>query len=272
MNRGQHTFLTMLCLLMLPGTVRASEQSVCPKSSPPAKTMLAVRIQDLGKDSDQRLPLSCLQGLVNRKQPRIFLAYDRFDEMWLDWLRERGDVKEVRWVAPKEIYAEFLSVAKGLVVTDPDLPASVNVATMLAAVEGWLPVTPGLLKQFGGLSGNDTVATAPHPGPLPADAGRGRSPSHGEQASHPVRTSATAADSPLPSLARGEGQGEGSRPGIATEPFRLKVAMDLRGKWKKDVEAYRWFYSTYGERMSRRACAHVDPDQTELLDSWTSRS
>ena len=42
--------------------------------------------------------------------------------------------------------------------------------------------------------------------------------------------------------------------------------MDLRGKWKKDVEAYRWFYSTYGAKMSHRACAHADPDQTELRD------
>jgi len=196
MNCKQRTFIAALCLLMLPGVLQSSDQAVCPKSSPPAKTMWAVRIQDLGKDSEERLPLSCLQGLVNRKQPRIFLAYDRFDEMWLDWLCERGDVKEVRWVGPKEIYAQFLSVVKGLVVTDPNLPGSVNVATMLAAVEGWLPVTPPLLKEFGG----------------------------------------------------------------------LKVAMDLRGKWKKDVEAYRWFYSTYGARMFRRACAHVDPDQTELRD------
>ncbi|MCX6909218.1 MAG: hypothetical protein NTY01_14415, partial [Verrucomicrobia bacterium] len=92
MNRKRRSFLIALCVLMLPGAVRASDQTVCPKSAPPAKTMWAMRIQDLGKDSEERLPLSCLQGLVNRKQPRIFLAYDRFDEMWLDWLRERGDV------------------------------------------------------------------------------------------------------------------------------------------------------------------------------------
>jgi hypothetical protein len=156
----------------------------------------AVRMQDLEKESEERLPLSCLQGLVNREQPRIFLAYDRLDELWLEWLRARGDVKEVRWVGTKELYEQFLPVVKGLVVTDPDLPGSVNVATMLAAVEGWLPVTPRLCKGFD----------------------------------------------------------------------KVKVAMDLRGKWKKNIEAYRWFYSTYGSQMSRRACANFDPGQFELRD------
>ncbi|MGD0091626.1 MAG: GxGYxYP domain-containing protein [Planctomycetota bacterium] len=175
---------------------RSATESVCPKSAPPAKTLWAVRIQDLSKESEERLPLSCLQGLVNREQPRIFLAYDRFDELWLDWLRERGDVKEIHWAAPKEIYGQFLPIAKGLMVTDPDLPASVNIATMLAAVEGWLPVTQNLSKLMGG----------------------------------------------------------------------VKVALDLRGRWKKNIEAYRWFHSTYGAKMSRQVCANYDPGQFELRD------
>ena len=155
-----------------------------------------MRIQELNKESEERLPLSCLQGLVNRKQPQIFLAYDRFDERWLDWLHERGDVKEVRWVGAKELYAQFLPVVKGLVITDPELPGSVNVATMLAAVEGWLPVPPRLCKEFD----------------------------------------------------------------------QIKVTLDLRDKWKKNIEAYRWFYSTYGVQMSRRVCANFDPGQFELRD------
>lgn len=195
----------LLCALFLAGCATSSarengaslgQESVCPKSAPPAKTLWAVRMQDLGKKSEERLPLSCLQGLVNRQQPRIFLAHDRMDELWLDWLRTRGDVKEVRWVGTKELFEQFLPVVKGLVVTDPDLPGSVNVATMLAAVEGWLPVTPRLCPRFG----------------------------------------------------------------------KVKVALDLRGRWNKNIEAYRWFYATYGAQMSRRACANFDPGQFELRD------
>ncbi len=180
-----------------------SHESVCLKSSPPAHTLWAVRIEGLKDRLAERLPLSCLQGLVNRRRPQIFLAYDHFDQQWLDWLRERGDVREVRWVQPKELYERFLPAAQGLVVTDPKLPGSVNVATMLAAVEGWLPVTPSLCKEL-----------------------RRRCP------------------------------------GFAS----LKVAMDLRGRWKKNVAAYQWFYENYGSRMSRRMCANYDPGQFELRD------
>ena len=104
-----------LCMPMLPGALLASpdssdtpqpQETVCPKSAPPAKTLWALRIEELKKGSDEPLPLSCLQGLVNRRQPQIFLAYDHFDQQWLDWLRERGDVNEVRWVGPKELYEE----------------------------------------------------------------------------------------------------------------------------------------------------------------------
>ena len=84
-----------LCMPILPGMLQASPDNpdarqslepICPKSVPPAKTLWAVRIEDL-KEAEERLPLACLQGLVNRRQPRIYLAYDRFDQQWLDWLR-----------------------------------------------------------------------------------------------------------------------------------------------------------------------------------------
>jgi len=189
-----------------PGTPEApsTQESVCPKSASLSSTLWALRIQDLDTLSydepyqnqpEQRLPLTCLQGLVNRDKPRLFLVYDRFDELWLDWLRERGDVKAIRWVGTEELYNQFLDLVTGLVVTDPNLPGSINVATMLAGIEGWLPVTPRLLSCF-----------------------------------------------------------------------NLKVAMDLRRRWKKDIEAYQWFYSTYGSRLSRRACACLDPGVFELRD------
>ena len=58
--------------------ISGRDKAVCPRSSPPAKTLWAVRIDEL-KQPAHRLPLACLQGLVNRRRPQIFLAYDRFD-------------------------------------------------------------------------------------------------------------------------------------------------------------------------------------------------
>jgi hypothetical protein len=189
----------------LPDGANASASAVCPKSAPPAKTIWALKIAELDVQSysepfqnqpEQRLTLACLQGLVNRQQPRIYLVYDRFDEMWLEWMRERGDVQEIKWVGTEQLYEKFLPTVSKLVVTDPDLPGSINVATMLAATQGWLPVTPRVLPLF----------------------------------------------------------------------EELPIAMDLRGRWEKDIDAYRWFYSTYGNQLTDRACACLGPAIYELRD------
>ncbi|MGO8719886.1 MAG: GxGYxYP domain-containing protein [Acidobacteriaceae bacterium] len=122
---------------------------VCPKSAPPAKTLFAFRMGDVTTRAwDLELTLSCLQGIVNRSQPRLYLIHDRYDELWLEWLQERGDVKNVRWIGIGEVFERFLPEVDRMFVTDPAVPASVNVATMLAAVHGGLVVTPDFADQF----------------------------------------------------------------------------------------------------------------------------
>src|SRR5258707_15604118 len=106
---------------------------ICPKSQPPARKLAAMRLGELtSHDWDMRLTLTCLQGLVNRSQPRLYLVEDRYDELWLDWLRERGDVDEIDWLEVGQVFERFLPEVKVMFVADPRIPATVNVATMLA--------------------------------------------------------------------------------------------------------------------------------------------
>lgn len=122
---------------------------LCPKSPAPARTLYAFRSGDLTSYAwDLRLTLSCLQGLVNRTQPRLYLIHDRYDELWLEWLRERGDVDRIEWLEVGEVFARFLPSVSQMFVTDPAVPASINVATMLAAVRGGLVATPNTFEQF----------------------------------------------------------------------------------------------------------------------------
>jgi hypothetical protein len=127
----------------------ATEVQVCPKSPPPARTLYALRLSDLTSAAwDTRLTISCLQGLVNRSQPRLYLIHDHYDELWLDWLRERGDVDEVKWLEVGEVFERFLpEVHQGFII-DPAVPATINAATMLAAVRGGLVVTPRTSAQY----------------------------------------------------------------------------------------------------------------------------
>ncbi|PYV45755.1 MAG: hypothetical protein DMG06_01175 [Acidobacteria bacterium] len=122
---------------------------VCPKSQPPARLLFATRLEELTTYSaDLRLTLTCLQGIVNRSQPRLYLVQDRYDELWLQWLRERGDVDEVRWLDVGQVFERFLKEVRSMIVTDPAIPASINVATMLAGVHGGLVSTPRTAAQY----------------------------------------------------------------------------------------------------------------------------
>lgn len=122
---------------------------VCHKSHAPAKTIFVVRVEQLiSHPWETQLALTCLQGLINRKQPRIFIVQDRYDELWLEWLRERGDIENIQWIKPKEAFKQFLSEVQGIIVIDPKIPASINIGTMLAGVKGWLVVAPVTIEEY----------------------------------------------------------------------------------------------------------------------------
>jgi GxGYxYP putative glycoside hydrolase C-terminal domain/GxGYxY sequence motif in domain of unknown function N-terminal len=125
------------------------EIHVCPKSKPPARILFATRLEELTSYRwDIRLSLTCLQGIVNRAQPRLYLVQDRYDELWLDWLHERGDVDQVQWLDVGQVFNRFLPEVHLMFVTDPAIPASVNVASMLAGVHTGLVATPATAAQY----------------------------------------------------------------------------------------------------------------------------
>ncbi len=93
--------------------------------------------------------LAALQGLANRRSPQLYLFYcgdfgvatDRF---WYDWLRgEDGWLQdaEARPLATlEEAVQTFRRVFKGLVVYDPAVPATSDVASTAAGCDDLLPV------------------------------------------------------------------------------------------------------------------------------------
>jgi len=119
------------------------------KSKPVAKRLFAFRLDQLPKEQRElELTVTCLQGLVNRRRPELYLVQDQYDSMWLDWLKERGDIREVVWLDLEQVWTKFLPAAKCLFITDPAIPGTVNVATMLAGVYDGLVVTPASASLF----------------------------------------------------------------------------------------------------------------------------
>jgi GxGYxYP putative glycoside hydrolase C-terminal domain/GxGYxYP third domain/GxGYxYP_N 1st domain/GxGYxYP_N second domain len=127
----------------------AGSPPVCPKSAPPARKLYAFRLDSItSREWDIALTLSCLQGIVNRSRPSLYLIHDHYDELWLEWLRKRGDIDGVQWLGVAEVFERFLPAVSQMYITDPAVSATVNVATMLAAVRGGLVTTAGIADQF----------------------------------------------------------------------------------------------------------------------------
>ena len=185
---------------------QSASAPVCPKTSAPARKLAVFDLRELTSYADDfRLTLHCLQGLVNRRQPRLYLIQDHYDELWLDWLRERRDIDEIERLEIGHVLDRFLPEAGSMYITDPAIPASVNVATMLAGLDSALVATPAIAAQFPLSAGN-----------FPDDS---------------------------------------------------KVGYDLRRfHWKKDVDAYRWFFARHEHRLARSAVAMVDPSTSAIRD------
>ena len=124
-----------------------NSNSPFPKSSPPAPELTLLDVQELAPDL--QLMLCGFQGLVNRRQPRLYLAFDGNEHLWPRRLLERGVIEAIDETRDwKRVLGRFAPVVKGLVVTDPEFPVTVNIATMLAGIGGLLIVSPDLAGEL----------------------------------------------------------------------------------------------------------------------------
>jgi hypothetical protein len=108
---------------------------------PTAEALDVVDVRPLTEE--QRLPLIVLQGLVNRgPRAHVWLLHAPWDEFWLGQLRERHYVREVLPLTPEEFLSRHQTRYRGVIIYDPSVPASLNVATMMASLEDSLVASP----------------------------------------------------------------------------------------------------------------------------------
>lgn len=188
--RGAAFFLVAAAALLgLSGAALSGADSAVPRSSAPAPMLEVLDVR--AAQPDERLLAASIQGLVNRTRPRIYLLANPSDGFWLDVLKQRGRVrKTVPIKNVQELVSRHKDVITGLVIPDPALPMSVNVATMLSAVRGYAIASPRLAASTG-----------------------------------------------------------------------VRVAADLRGRWKSSVQAYDWAYENLRSSLSREAAAWACPSE-----------
>jgi hypothetical protein len=119
-----------------------------PTFATPAAVLDTLMVQDLSKD--EQITFSALQGRVNRKQPRIFLANRRSEEGPFTWLETAKLERKMFAPATKfEFLAKYAPQLDGVVLYNPDLsPHYRNLAGTLAPQLNAIPVTPALHEEI----------------------------------------------------------------------------------------------------------------------------
>ncbi len=118
-----------------------SDNQVFPNFARPAKNLDAVNAE--GKSKDVQTMMVGLQGLLNRKQPRLLVLNNGNNrEQWPEVMGLRYKMEN----DPYQIIEKYKREIKGLVVYDPKVDATVNLATTLAGLEDALIVSPELAK------------------------------------------------------------------------------------------------------------------------------
>ena len=143
----------VLALSLLGAAAHAAPPGLFPAGPPPARVLDVVDVH--GADDAAKLAAITLQGVVNRgERAGVFLllfdtkAYPTL--FWLEQLERKGYIEGTRRLAVEAYFDTYAGQAKGLVICDPALPASVNVATMIAGLESRVVVTPAFAPRFGG--------------------------------------------------------------------------------------------------------------------------
>ena len=102
---------------------------------------------------DEAVAAACIQGIVNRDAPRVYVlsSANARPQYWLDTLSQ-----EPGWLAGKKRVplADLDALAalagnrlKGAVVWDPEVPATLNVATTIAGVKDAVALSPDLAER-----------------------------------------------------------------------------------------------------------------------------
>lgn len=122
--------------LTLPSQARRYE-TFQPKMPAPARHLHVADVRRL--TPDEKLLLISLQGIVNRKQPRIYLLFDDDDQRWLDEMQRQGATDAPIPVAdPWSLVDTFRAEIRGAIVCDPKIYVSPCVAVSMAGADDLL--------------------------------------------------------------------------------------------------------------------------------------
>lgn len=112
---------------------------------PEAKELEVIDIRFFS--GEEKLLFVTLQGIVNRKEPRLYVIENNFEEGNETWLKEL-DIPQTRVDSPWDVVEKYKDEIDGMIVYDPDVEDTINVATTLAGLKNGIVVSPDLVDQL----------------------------------------------------------------------------------------------------------------------------
>ena len=110
-----------------------------PKSRAPDRLWAVNLSADLSWD--EKNVLTCLQGLLNRVKARVYFIHGGPDQFWLEYYRDEFGISYDILDQPGQLFEMFAGEIGGYVLYDPDRPHSLNLATILGALQDAVPVS-----------------------------------------------------------------------------------------------------------------------------------
>jgi hypothetical protein len=116
------------------------ETNIFPKGTPPRK-ILALQVPKK-LNWHEAICLTSFQGLINRRQTRIYLVQSKVDQFWLEHYREKFNTEYEIIENQYELMHQFRNELSGYLIYDPQMPHSINLATVMGSLQNALTVHP----------------------------------------------------------------------------------------------------------------------------------
>lgn len=132
----------LFILIMSCSTSEKKITRIMPGGSTPTKLYVLELAQEL--TWEERNMLSCFQGLVNRKETRIYFLETEQDKFWLDYYQKEFGIQNESLSSILELLSRFANEVEGYVLYSQENPHLLNIATTIGSLENLLPVPQNL--------------------------------------------------------------------------------------------------------------------------------
>ena len=143
--------VALALLAIAAGEPQVDPPRLLPVGPPPARVVHAFDLS--ASDPDLRLAATTLQGQINRDEGRVYLFYNdpahSTARFWLDELKRKSYIDDYDIEAMDAYFAAYAPQTYRVIVYDPAVPDTINVATMIASVEGGMVIAPAHIDRFG---------------------------------------------------------------------------------------------------------------------------